>query len=223
MIADTRKLRQLVLTPSQLTLYLDSLSNSAFRAASTSLADSVLNDIPQEAFWQCFQTLWEHNARAFLGTLLRALVNRYDSSTIDLHNPVFANVCQRFTDIDRNKTLTALIPLMSQPDGIELLFRQCRFTEMKDWIPILIQIPTLPSGFLLLRSLRYIEHDRAMLIRTAHFLMKRGDNFSFNLASLIVASFGLEQVRGTFSLNIPAFQLSRIEQNFHAFSQAMKF
>jgi hypothetical protein len=53
--------------------------------------------------------------------------------------------------------------------------------------------------------------------------MKRGDSQSFNLASLLRLSFGLEEVRGTFSLSLEPYQLSRVEQNYDAFVQVMTF
>ena len=67
-----------------------------------------------------------------------------------------------------------------------------------------------------------MEHDKPLLIRTCHFLMKRGDGLSFSMASLLRLSFGFEEVRGTFSLSLEPYQLARIEQNYEAFLQTIK-
>lgn len=77
--------------------------------------------------------------------------------------------------------------------------------------------------FLLLRALRYVEHDRALLIRTCYFLMKAGDALSFNMAALLRTYFALEEVRGTFSLSLKPYELARIEQSYDAFLQAVRF
>jgi hypothetical protein len=42
------------------------------------------------------------------------------------------------------------------------------------------------------------------------------------MASLLRLSFGLEEVRGTFSLSLEPYQLARIEQSYDAFLQTMK-
>jgi hypothetical protein len=47
--------------------------------------------------------------------------------------------------------------------------------------------------------------------------MKRGDGLSFNLASLIKAYFGLDELKGTFSLRLKPYELARIESSYKAF------
>ena len=119
--------------------------------------------------------------------------------------------------------MTFILPLLSSPVDVERLLLQCGLQEYVDWIPYLLQVQSMPCAYLLLKALRYVESDRALLIRTCHFLMKRGDSQSFNLASLLRLSFGLEEVRGTFSLSLEPYQLSRVEQNYDAFIQVMRF
>ncbi len=233
MFADAKTLRTLTAEPEALLSYLNSLSNAQFRHAGKELSERILVEVDTHCFWAVFTTLFRHDRKAYLGTLLKALSTRITRSTLNTENTPtepdalwgddFVTLCRELTETDRKKVLFALLPLLAFPEPAERLLRQCSLTEASTWIPYLLQVRTAPCAFLLLKSLRYVEHDRALLIRTCHFLIKDGDGFSFNLAALMRTYFGLEEVRGTFSLDLKPYQLARIEQNYEAFLEAMRF
>lgn len=231
MMLDARKLSTLLETPEQLLAYLGEMSNAQFRNASRVLGERLLPSVDNDVFWQVFRALLLSDRKAYLGTLLKALVARLcpkgvhpTSEVLDevgLWTGVFPSLCQELTDTDRKKILLALLPLFASPSDAERLLLQCGLKESSSWIPFLLQVQSKPCYFLLLKALRYVEHDKPLLIRTCHFLMKRGDGQSFNMASILRLSFGLEEVRGTFSLSLEPYQLARIEQNYDAFLQVM--
>lgn len=233
MTADTRTLRTLTQEPEELLIYLGALSNSQFRRASMELGERILVETDEELFWKAFLTLFRNDRKAYLGTLLKALTARISDNdgsrdtastkTNILWNENFTELCRELTDTDRKKILLSLLPTIPSPNLAERLLRQCGLAETSAWLPFLLQVKTAPCAFLLLKSMRYVEHDRALLIRTCHFLIKSGDALSFNLASLLRTSFGLEEVKGTFSLSLKPYQLSRIEQNYEAFLKAIRF
>lgn len=232
MIADARTLKQLTDEPEALLPYLNALSHAQFRRAGMELGERILVDIDTEHYWSVFRILFRDNRKAYLGTLLKALTTRLSAcedstdATIEtdaLWDEPFTSLCAELTDTDRRKLLLAILPCLRTPVSAERLLRQCGLAEPSAWIPFLLQVRTAPCAFLLLRSLRYVEHDRALLIRTCHYLIKAGDNISFNLASLMRISFALEEVKGTFSLTLKPYQLSRIEQNYEAFLTAIRF
>lgn len=232
MLLDVRKLATLLETPEQLLAYLAEMSNAQFRNASRVLGERLLPSVDNDVFWQNFSTLFLSDRKAYLGTLLKALVLRLSPRGAEvttsgleesgIWEPEFVSVCAELTDTDRKKVLLALLPLFASPSDAERLLLQCGLKEGSAWIPFLLQVQSRPCYFLLLKALRYVEHDKPLLIRTCHFLMKRGDGLSFSMASLLRLSFGLEEVRGTFSLSLEPYQLARIEQNYDAFLQAMK-
>lgn len=230
---DVRTLEKLANEPQALLMHLKALSNSRFRQASRELGESVLVELDNQHFWAVFHVLFHDNRKAYLGTLLKALAARIanrdygsDSGMTEadaLLGKDFAILCSEMTDTDRKKTLLTLLPLISCPTTAERLLLQCGLHESPTWIPFLLHVRTAPCAFLLLKAMRYVEHDRALLIRTCHFLIKNGDGLSFNLASLIRASFALEEVRGTFSLTLKPYELARIEQNYDAFLRTIRF
>ena len=232
MLLDIRKLATLLETPEQLLAYLAEMSNAQFRNASRVLGERLLPSVDNDVFWPLFRTLFLSDRKAYLGTLLKALVLRLSprgaevpASSLQesgIWTSEFVSVCHELTDTDRKKVLLSLLPLLASPSDVERLFLQCGQKEGSSWIPFLLQVQSKPCYFLLLKALRYVEHDKPLLIRTCHFLMKRGDGLSFSMASLLRLSFGLEEVRGTFSLSLEPYQLARIEQSYDAFLQAMK-
>lgn len=233
MIVDARTLRNLTNEPETLILYLKSLSNSQFKRTSMELGEHILVEVSTDCFWMVFKALFRDNRKAYLGTLLKALATRIANDSISPETATtetdafwsedFAALRNEMTETDRKKILLSIMPILHSPALIERFLRQCGLTESSTWIPFLLQVKTAPCAFLLLKSMRYVEHDRALLIRTCHFLIKSGDGLSFNLASLMRASFGLEEVRGTFSLNLKPYQLARIEQNYDAFLSVIRF
>ena len=48
-------------------------------------------------------------------------------------------------------------------------------------------------------------------------LMREGSGIAFNLVSILKCYFDLPQVRGSFSLKLDAYELSRMDASYEAF------
>ena len=163
------------------------------------------------------QALVCYNSRAYLITLMKTFLVRLERGTASLSDKPFAGLAASFNDVERQKVVLLLLPAFGRPEQVEQLFRLIGIGKGREQMVYLIRIDTLPCLFLLLRSLRYIEHDRRELLQVAHQLMKRGTGSSFNLASIIKVAFGLEELTGTFSLRLQPYQVARLEQYYEAF------
>lgn len=204
-----------------LTVMLDGLSHSQFRTAVYMIGERYAPELPVEAFWQLFATLVEWNAKAFLVVMLKAFSERMGKGTAGIRDDGFSHLCGMMNGVDRQKTIDFLLPYLRDDEEVRHLFRCLGMQEAGQWIPYLIKVNTLPCAFVLFASLRYIEHERDYLVRIAYYLMKRGDGLSFNLASLMKAYFGLEELKGTFSLQLKPFELARLETSYRAFCERM--
>ena len=182
-------------------------------------------ELCEEDVWELTMVLTQYNSKAFLGTMLKALVERLQRGTLDLHSTGGGSFLTLIAsnELDRQKTLAALLPAMKTADDVQWLLHKTGVEEGRERMACLLRIPTMACGFVLLRTLRFVEHDRALLVRVAVFLMKRGDGLGFNLASLLRTTYGLEEVKGVFSLHIEPYQLDRLSNSYEAFSRAMKF
>lgn len=205
--------------------YLDSLSNSLFRTAGYILGERILVEVESSLFWRLFIRLVQHNSKAFLVTCLKSLVCRLRENTVSVQDDGLEVLCDFLSqnEIDTQKTLFTLLPEMTTVNHVKLLFRLLKISDQASWIPFLIRTKTIYAYFVLFSSLRFIEHDHDRLVRIAYYLIKNGDSMSFNLASLIKTYFGLDEIKGTFSLNLKPYELARIETSFDAFRQAMHF
>lgn len=212
---DVRRMHDLMQESEQLNAYLRGLTNSEFRLAGRVLADSLLVEADRETFWSVFRTLFLSDRKAYLGTLLKALAQRRGEN---LFCEEFAALGADMTELDVRKTLLTLLPLLDTPEAVDRLLLQFGQTDARQRIPYLLQVGTVPCLFLLLGALRYVEHDRELLVRTCRFLMKKGGDREFAFCSIIRLSFALDEVRGSFSLKLEPYQLARTEQRYEVFA-----
>lgn len=205
--------------------YLDSLSNAMFRTAGYILGEQIMPSVSSGKFWELFILLVRYNSKAFLTTCLKSLVGRMRSNTISLSEEGYRELCFILSanSIDVQKTIQMLLPEMSSVEQVKSLFLSLGESDPSAWIPYLLKCRTIYAYYVLFSSLRYIEHDHDQLCRIAYFLMKNGDEMSFNLASLMKTYFALNELKGTFSLSLKPFELARIEASFESFRNAMSY
>ncbi len=200
---------------------LDSFSRSEQRTAGYMLGERMLTDVPTELYWQLTSALVRHDSRAYLITLMKTFLVRLSRGTASLSDQPFARLASEFNAIEQQKVALLLLPELRTPQMVEELFTVMGIAKGREQMVYLVRIDTLPCLFLLLRSLRYIEHDRTEVLKVARQLMKRGTGTSFNLASIIKVAFGLDELSGTFSLRLQPYQIARLEQSYEAFCQSV--
>ena len=201
--------------------WLDSSSRSEQRTAGYMLGERLLLDCSSEVYWKMTEALVHYDSRAYLITLMKAFLLRLEQGTASLSDKPFARLAATFNEVERQKVALLLLPALQTPKQVEQLFAVLGIAKGREQMVYLVRIDTLPCLFLLLRSLRYIEHDRAEVLQVARQLMKRGTGGSFNLASIVKVAFGLDELSGTFSLRLQPYQISRLEQSYEAFCQSM--
>ena len=200
---------------------LDAFSRSEQRTAGYMLGERLLCDCPTEIFWKMTEALVSYDSRAYLITLMKTFLGRMERGTASISDKPFVRLAASFNDIERQKVTLLLLPAFGQPEQVEQLFHIMGIAKGREQMVYLVRIDTLPCLFLLLCSLRYIEHDRKEVLQIARLLMKRGTGSSFNLASIIKVAFGLDELSGTFSLRLQPYQIARLEHSYEAFCQSV--
>lgn len=200
---------------------LSSFSRSEQRTAGYILGERLLLDCPAELYWQMTEALVCYDSKAYLITLMKTFLLRLSRGTASLSDVPFGRLAAGFNEVERQKVALLLLPELEQPKQVEQLFQLLGLAKGREQLVYLIRVDTLPCLFLLLRSLRYIEHDRAEVLKVARQLMKRGSGSSFNLASIVKVAFGLDELSGTFSLRLHPYQIARLEQSYEAFCQSV--
>ena len=200
---------------------LDAFSRSEQRTAGYMLGERLLCDCANEIFWKVTEALVSYDSRAYLITLMKTFLGRMERGTASISDKPFVRLAASFNDIERQKVTLLLLPAFGQPEQVEQLFQIMGTAKGREQMVYLVRIDTLPCLFLLLRSLRYIEHDRKEVLQIARLLMKRGTGSSFNLASIIKVAFGLDELSGTFSLRLQPYQIAGLEHSYEAFCQSV--
>jgi hypothetical protein len=200
---------------------LSSFSRSEQRTAGYMLGERLLLDCPAELYWQMTEALVCYDSKAYLITLMKTFLLRLRQGTASLSDVPFGRLAAGFNEVERQKVSLLLLPELEQPKQVEQLFQLLGLAKGREQLVYLIRVDTLPCLFLLLRSLRYVEHDRAEVLKVARQLMKRGSGSSFNLASIVKVAFGLDELSGTFSLRLQPYQIARLEQSYEAFCQSV--
>ena len=200
---------------------LSSFSRSEQRTAGYMLGERLLLDCSAELYWQMTEALVCYDSKAYLITLMKTFLLRLSRGTASLSDVPFGRLAAGFNEVERQKVALLLLPELEQPKQVEQLFQLLGLAKGREQLVYLIRVDTLPCLFLLLRSLRYIEHDRAEVLKVARQLMKRGSGSSFNLASIVKVAFGLDELSGTFSLRLQPYQIARLEQSYEAFCQSV--
>ena len=198
---------------------LSASSRSEQRTAGYMLGERLLLDAPTDVFWHMSEALVRYDSRAMLITLMKTFLVHLARGTASLADAPFARLAATFNEVERQKVALLLLPALDAPEQVEQLFSVMQIPRGREQMVYLVRVDTPPCLFLLLRSLRYIEHDRQVVLQVARQLMKRGTGRSFNLASIIKVAFGLDELTGTFSLRLQPYQIARLEQSYEAFCQ----
>lgn len=215
---------------SELLVYFRSLSHANFRTAGNILGERVLPQVSLDRFWSLFYLFLVYNPKAFLVTMLKSLLLRRNlqSESLDvlLRHPGFLVVSNYLNSndrtVDKKKMVRMLIPEIDNPELGEYLFERFHMVSAESRLEVLLRGGSLCSAFLLFQTLRRLEHERELLVRCCHFLMKQGDALSFNLVSLFRLYFDLtEEVKGCFSLRLNPYELGRMEHSYEAFVKVM--
>lgn len=203
--------------------FLRTLSVSQFRTAGYILGERIASEVSPDVFWELFVTLHSFDSRAFLVTMLHALAARLDRGNVSLDDAGFGRLVTHFTEVDAGKALRILLPLQQEPQQVLRLLDDMHVDDAMSRIRLLLPTGTIPCHYVLFRTLRQVEHNHSLLVRVAASLVRQGDSVSFNMASLMKAYFGLKELKGTFSLHLQPWQLSRIETSYEAFRQTISF
>ena len=196
---------------------LANLKSMDFKTAGFLLAEEVLPTLEEPLFWQCFISIVPTNAKAYLGTFLKAATALHKQEKLSLTSEALETYAQSsITPIDCRKVLEALLPLSRKHEEITFLLKH--FTaDVQQRIALLLRITTLPAAYTLFQEMKTMEEDASLLRSTCLALMKRGDAQAFRLASICTSYFGLEELPGTFSLTLQPYELSRLDQSYETF------
>lgn len=204
-----------------LTAYLGTLSHSQFRTSGYILGEQIAAKLNAEDFWKLFNVLVKYNPKAFLSTMLKSFVFGMKQNRLFISDKGYENACEllRTSSIDTQKTISIVLPAITDVNLVRPLFLSLGYTEMSTWIFFLLKSFNTVTAFVLLQALHYVEQDRELLLKIARHILKQENSLAYNVVSIIRSVYDLNELKGTFSLRTQPYELSRIESSYEAFCQ----
>ncbi len=202
--------------------YLCNLSNSGFRTASYVLAEHVLTTLENDAFWQCFATIAQPDTKVYLKTFLKAAVLNYKRGALSFNSHVFlgfARTClQTEATIDRQKTLQLLLPELCTYEEVELLLSAFCGDNCNVKLRHLTSCAeSKPCYYALFRLMKQMDMSHDRIAECLKVVARRATPMAFNFTSIMKLYFDVEDLRGDFSLQMRAYEVSRIENSYTNF------
>lgn len=206
--------------------YLLGLNNSNFRVASVLLADEVLVRLRGEDFWRVFAYLSLLSPKAFLGTCLKAAARLYRSGQVSVRSGNLAAYASFLTrngmEIDRMKFFRAMLGLVEREEDFAEIWRTFGVNKPESRIDSLLKYcSTVVAYYEVFKECKRAQDNRDFLKRVCYALIKKGDNLSFNLASILQSYFDLQGLGARFSLRVEPYKLSYIEASLQNFGKVI--
>ena len=175
-------------------------------------------------FWTSFIKVVPTFSKGYLGMYLIEAKRLYKLGLLNLDAPELYAFAQldTTTTIDLRKTLEALLPLAQTPEEAERLVNLLAEEKTEARINALMKAATLPCCYLIFQQLRLVEGDRNMSRNVCIALNRKDDMRSHQLAALIAAYFGIQNVPLKVVLNLKPYQLHRIENSYDNFRTQVK-
>lgn len=202
--------------------YLRALSHSLFRTASYVLKERILPQMAPDDYWMCFSEVALTDTKAYLITFLQAAATMYKEGRLSFLASsfvCFANKTEELpSSLDRKKTLLLLLPILKTPDEIfQMLSAFCGEKNERKVAYLVEAKESEPSYYCLFQLLRQSGDSPQQLSHILSLILRRSTPTAFNFVSICISYFGIEGMRGHFSLRINPYELSRLETDYPTF------
>jgi len=198
---------------------LNSMSNMEFRRAESLLRKSVLPSLDNDSLWLTLYHLISYRRQAFLSGVssIRHLVND-GSLQFDCEGArLLADYLRTTHPASIQKVLNMCLPLLQNELQVDDLLKTFDTGKESNHIAALLKANTPQCHYALFCSLRQMHEGKPMAMRCAQYYMRQGDDRSYNMAAILKAYFGLDELQGRFSLRIEPYELSLLESGSEAF------
>lgn len=205
--------------------YLDHLSNSNFKSAKFILESDVLLLAPSALFWEASFRLVAYRPKAFLNSVAKVARNRKNRGNWDVDFETLERIARQLESEDarpaRLRFVRFILPLFQTEAEIGRLFDIFGIDTPAARIVLLREVPVPLHFFILFTCLRKAD-DVSLTADCCRFLIRQGDDLSYNMASLLKAYFDLKAVKGVFSLKLQPYEFGYLETSFPTFSKTIR-
>lgn len=202
----------------------DRMSNAEFRRSEQLVRTSILPTLDNDAFWDAYHHLLIYRRQAFLSSILaiRHLAMTGALSFQTASAQAVARWLQTESPASVVKVLRMAIPLLANYQQILGIFVWLDFSDSREIVQLLTKETSAHAYYALFHHLKH-EADNTALLRSACMaLMRKGDDMSFNMASILRSYFDIIDINSTLSLQVEPYELSYLDQSADNFIHVLK-
>lgn len=208
-----------------LSQWLESLSHRDFRQATMGFEQLSPKDLSADALLELFAYLVPTHPKAYLVTLLKAVVAWHKQGVLSVDHPLLlAYATQIGTEnrlIDIRKFAEAIFPLIDKPEVIHQYINAFGLIEVERQMALLIAFDTMPCRYCLFLCMRQCEHDVDLLKQIVQELRKRASSRDYNFLAFVTVYFDLKVSGIVYALHLEPHELGRVEASYEHFTQMM--
>lgn len=201
-----------------------SLSNADFRRVETLVRTKLMPSLTNVDFWETYLFLLKFRRQAFV-TCILSVENLAKHGDLDFCCKEAIEVARWMQEHAKDtvvKVVRMVVPCLKTTEQLEGLFHLFDYHDEHECAAMLLKEDTPHAYFVLFKVMKHAADNRPLLVSTCRAMMKKNDDLSFNMASLMRSYFGLDEIKSTFSLQIEPFELSYIDQSYDNFLHVIK-
>lgn len=203
----------------QVTNSLNSMSNMEFRRAESYIRTTILPTLPNDTFWDTLFHLIEYRRQAFLSGII-AIEHLIKDGTLDFSCNSALKLAQLLHNKHpeaANKIINIALPLLKTEGQIDSLLNTFAPNDENAHIAALLKVESPLTYYKLFTTLCHLPEGKQLALRCTQFIMKHDNDMAFNMAAIMKAYFGLDELHARFSLRIEPYELSKLDSGSDAF------
>ncbi|MCM1311907.1 MAG: hypothetical protein NC206_07580 [Bacteroides sp.] len=195
------------------------MTNMEFRKTESVMRNDILTKLSNEDFWEALFHLVVYRHQAFI-TCILSIEHLVTNRTLSFDSPWIGKLVTFLKEKAPGalqKLMTMAIPMLETENQIDTMFKAFGFENERDRIAALISVANPLAYYVLFKILKHLADDRDLIRKCCVFILKRNDELSYNMASIIREYFDLADIRSRFSLVVAPYELSFIDNSYEKF------
>ena len=199
------------------------MSNADFRRTEALVRTSVMPALSNDDFWEAYLHLLMYRRQSFLPCIssVRELAR---SGQVDFDCPKAKELAlwmRQMSPESEAKVVRMAVPLLATAGQILSLFRLMDFTDERNCAAVLVKESSAHAYYALFEVLKRVPDNRQLLRAVCLAIMKKCDDLSFNMASILKIYFGMDDIKSSFSLSVEPYELSYIDRSYENFLRVL--
>jgi len=193
------------------------LSNVDFRRMEKTMRVDVLTSLDNDLFWEAILHLIQFKRQAFIAGVTAAK-HLAKNDTLSFTCQPVGELVEHLNGTDTTvKICNMMMPLLENERQVEEMFDALGVADEVTRIAVMLKVNSTLSYYEIFKQLTMMHDSRDIGRRCCLALMRRKDDRSYNMASILRCYFGIEELKSQLALQIEPFELSYLEKNYDNF------